>query len=100
MGTALLTLMFGFFPALGVALAVGLPLAFGLRRVTNQWWHLLAFGVAGLLVAAVPNALSGELSPDAVLVSVALAAVVGRAVLWRRFRPWVPVATTAARMSR
>jgi len=84
---ALLVLWFGFIPAVVVGLVVGAVLAWRLRSVTSQWWHLLAFAGTGFAILAIPSLLVGEGRWVHLALPVAGAALAGRAALWRRFVP-------------
>ena len=84
---ALLTLLYGTVPAMLVALGVGALVARAMWRVANQWWHLLAYAAAGAAIVAVPMMAGGGAPWGPGIVSVAGAALAGRAVLWRRFVP-------------
>lgn len=82
-----LVLVYGFVPALVVALTVGSLLARAMRRVARQGWHLLAFGVAGAAILAVPTLIGGAGPWGPGVLSVAVAALAGRVALWRSFVP-------------
>lgn len=83
LGLLALSLMFG----LPIAVLIGLPLAllisWPLRRVRNQWLHVLALalGVGAAMVGGVYLSYGGEVNVNAtaLVVGAALSAAIGRA---------------------
>ncbi|WP_139244303.1 hypothetical protein [Arthrobacter alpinus] len=82
-----ISLMYGFPVAVAVGLPLGLFIAWPLRRVRNQWIHVLAFAVGIGLATALSMLLIGGVEAvrqsTVTILAVALSAAIGRASVMR-----------------